>query len=156
MTRRVKDLLDCVVIERMVREGSSVTDAVQGLANTFIDVSQSHLRKAYTSEDGVHKCLTTSSSLYSVGHDRTVLPLEMLWFQGYPRSLRIPGSVKGSHLKQFAGEGMCLPCLAHVLWSVLSNVPLSMTPDFNANVRDHGATPADRKESLSRSARAGA
>ena len=140
MTPRVKDLLDCIVIERMVAEGSSLTDTLQGMANTIVDVSQSHTRRAYTSQDGRHKCLTTSSQLYSVGHDRIILPLEMLWFQGYPRQLKIPATVSPAHLKHFAGEGMSLPCLAQVLWSILLNVPLAYTKEFNAH---HHGRPAD-------------
>lgn len=138
MTPRVKDLLDCIVIERMVAEGSSLTDALQGLGHTIVDVSQSHTRRAYTSPDGVHKCLTTSSQLYSMGHDRVIMPLEMLWFQGYPRQLKIPMALSASHLKHFAGEGMCLPCLAHVLWAIMLNVPLGYTKEFNAH--SHGRT----------------
>lgn len=93
------------------------------LKGMFLDVSQSLHRKAYT-QGGVNRCLTTSSLLYSYEHDRIVTPLEMLYFQGYPRTLKIPMSLSPSELKDLAGEGMTLPCLAMVMWSIWTTVDL--------------------------------
>lgn len=91
----------------------------------FMDVSQSHTRHAHTGSDGCQKCLTTATQNYSFSQDRLVLPLELLHWQGYPSTLKVPFNVSQNDLRDFAGEGMFLPSLATVIWSIFRIVDFS-------------------------------
>ena len=91
-------------------KGSS--EMQSALQDVFVDVSQNPNRAPWTNASGVSKCLTTSSSWYSFSRDGMVLPLELMAFQGHRSSLNIPDSMSPSSLKQLAGQGICLPCLA--------------------------------------------
>ena len=123
LTPRVKDLMDCVAASMMRAGNLSMAQLPEKLKDTILDVSQSHSRKAFTFE-GTHKCLTTSSTLYSYRLDRCILPLETLWWQGYPRCLKIPPGMSAADVKDFAGEGMSLPCLATCLFALIWNVKM--------------------------------
>lgn len=123
LTPRIKDLMDCVVIDRMRSKGQNFSDTKAEMRDVFLDVSQSHVRKCFTMNT-VNKCLTTSSVLYSFGAGRIVLPKEMQWFQGYPKSVRMPSTVSPSDLRTFVGEGMFLPSVATVLYSLILHVPM--------------------------------
>lgn len=123
LTPRTKDLIDCVAIQVMKSKNLPFNQMAEGLKGVFLDVSQSLQRKAYT-QGGMNRCLTTSTVLYSYEHDRMVVPAEMLYFQGYPRTLKIPSSVTQADVANLAGEGMSLPCLATVLWSIWTTVDL--------------------------------
>lgn len=130
LTPRVKDLIDCVVAARMKALDLSAKDIEPEMSRIFLDVSQSLQRNAYSYGDGdrkVHKCLTTSSSLYSFSSDRLITPVELLAFQGFPKSIKIPHSISGNDLKTFVGESMSLPCLATVIWALFVHI------DFSAN-----------------------
>ena len=120
---RVHDLVDCAAIYTLVSKGIALKDMEAAMKGIILDVSQSHGRRCFT-QDGIHKCLTTSSSLYAYHPDRMITPLETLWFQGYPRTLKMPATLSGGDIKEFVGEGVCLPCMATVIWAVISVVPL--------------------------------
>lgn len=128
LTERIRDLMDCTVIERAVANGLTMSDCVKSMSDCFLDYSQSHSRRCYT-VGGINKCLTTSSTLYSYGADRAVLPVETLRFHGYPTTLNLPHGITAAEIKEFSGEAMCLPCLACVLWSILIHVPLASGTD---------------------------
>eukprot|EP00438_Fugacium_kawagutii_P006182 Skav207470 [mRNA] locus=scaffold3545:482683:483165:- [translate_table: standard] len=115
LTERTKDILNVVAISHMKATKLGVDRA--DWKGVYVDVSQNLSRKSWTEPGGSLKCLCTSTSLYSFFADRQILPLETLFAQGYPTSLRL-GGLTQSDLKDFAGEGMCLPCIASVLWAV--------------------------------------
>lgn len=118
---RVLDLVNCIAIQKLVTSNTTAENLESELKHTMLDYSQSHARRSATHADK-HRCLTTSTTLYSYGLDRVVLPLETLWWQGFPRSLKVPQQVSSSDIKEFAGEGMTLPCLATILLSLIWNV----------------------------------
>lgn len=122
LTDRIKDIIDIFVIRMMKEKQKTVAELEPDLVDCFIDVSQSHGRHCH-SRDGMNKCLCTSSMLYSYGKDRLVLPVESLYMQGYPVTLQVPRHVTASQLRDFSGEGMCLPCIASVIWSLMYFVP---------------------------------
>lgn len=122
LTDRVTDLMDSLVIDRMAQGKQTLTQIINSLDDTFLDFSQSHQRKCWT-QCGINKCLTTSSTIYSYGADRLVLPIETLKFMGYPESLKLPYPMSHHDIRDFVGEAMCLPCVAAVLWSLVVNVP---------------------------------
>lgn len=123
LTDRIRDLMDSVVIDRMSQGKQTLTQIVKDMDDTFLDFSQSHQRKCWTQVNGINKCLTTSSTIYSYGADRLVLPIETLKFMGYPDSLKLPYPMSHHDIRDFVGEAMCLPCVATVLWSLVVNVP---------------------------------
>lgn len=137
VTARVKDLLDCITIAVLRATDSPAAMMKQQLEHVFADVSQGLCRAAYT-QNGLNKCLTTSSSLYSFGADRMVTALECLKFQGYPVSssgrfsLHVPSSLGHTSLKEFSGEGMALPCLACVIFSLYVHVIRPMSAHESA------------------------
>ena len=88
------------------------------LEHVYVDVSQNPQYRAFTSQKGVTPCLATSTRLYSFGRDRMLLPFEQLMLQGHRRSFQIPESMRSSQIRELAGEGMALPCLGTVLWSI--------------------------------------
>lgn len=99
--------------------------AMEVMSEMFMDVSQSHTRHAHTGSDGCQKCLATATQNYSFSQDRLVLPLELLHWQGYPSTLKVPFNVSQNDLRDFAGEGMFLPSLATVIWSIFRIVDFS-------------------------------
>lgn len=122
VTPRVKDLIDIIVIQEMKAKDLPASEIGESLTEMFLDVSQSLSRNAHT-QKGTNKCLTTATQNYSFKQDRVVLGLESLVFQGYPRGeLKVPNHFSNQHLKELAGEGMCLPCLATVMWSLFVHV----------------------------------
>lgn len=123
LTERVKDLMDCTLIDLMVNQNATMSEVLKkdNLEGLFLDYSQSHHRRCFTA-GGMNKCLTTSSTIYSFGRDRMVLPMETLHFHGYPKTVRLPVHCTQNDLKQFAGEAMTLPCLATVLYSIIANM----------------------------------
>lgn len=121
LTPRMKDALDILAIALMKSENLPIAEL--NMQGTFIDVSQSLSRRAWTQKN-MNKCFCTSTCLYHYGQDRAVLPIETLFAQGYPRTLKVPGqgTISHSDLKEFAGEGMALPCLAALIWSIYTCV----------------------------------
>ena len=49
-----------------------------------------------------------------------ILPAEMMLLQGWSsESLVIPDGMTNKSMRVLAGNGMCLPCLGTVIWSLL-------------------------------------
>lgn len=122
LTDRVKDIIDIYVIRMMKEQQKTVAELEHDLEDCFIDVSQSHGRHCH-SREGMNKCLCTSTMLYSYGQDRLVLPIESIYMQGYPVTLQVPRHFTGAQLRDFSGEGMCLPCIASVMRALVYYVP---------------------------------
>ena len=118
-SKRVLDLLDCAAVELCKRRKISVTQAKPALKDVLIDVSQSHIRRPFSDDRNIARCLTTSSRLFNFGQARMVSALEHLLLQGYDRSVEVPRNVGPSDLRSMAGEGIALPCLATIMWAVL-------------------------------------
>ena len=117
--KRVLDLLDCSWVHAYKRAklNSSHAATRSGLADGLIvDTSQNHVRKPLSSADGFLRTLLTSSDLYHFGEDRAVLPVEHLFLQGYGEEVVVPKGSTPNDVRTLAGEAICLPCLATVLW----------------------------------------
>ena len=91
-TPRTKDLVDCTVMQVCLQQGVKLRNIRQVMDNLMkpiiLDVSQSHRSREYTNAQGVHKCLTTSSSLYIFEQDRVASGKEHLALQGWEHSKR--------------------------------------------------------------------
>ena len=120
-SRRIGEILDLATVSflgaRQVQdfeqEGSArVQEACREL---FTDVSQNPARKAWTGRRGVSRCLTTSSLIYAHGADRILLPVEHMFFQGHHVDLKMSASMRQNSLRDLAGEGMNLACLASLI-----------------------------------------
>ena len=128
LTPRTTDIIDCCAIQFMKSNNVAAKDLPTAMKGVFLDISQSLQRKAYTA-NGLNRCLTTSSCIYSFEHDRLVTPLETLFFQGFPKSLKIPMGISAGDIKDMAGEGMTLPCLATVMWGLWNTIDLCQPPN---------------------------
>jgi site-specific DNA-cytosine methylase len=118
-TPRVLDFLDCVVSSKLKSAPATRHDGVQQLMmDTYCDYTQSHGRKNYTNRQGCNHAFTTATEMYSFGHDRVVMPTEMLSMHGYPADMAIPDNITPSELKAMAGNGIALPCLGTIMWSL--------------------------------------
>lgn len=118
-TPRVLSILDGVAIEKS--QGKRVTRRVlkNNLKNTYVDVSQSLPRKAFTNSKGVNRTQTTSTRLYSYENDALVIGKEMLGLHGQPIStMTFPNEIKDNVLHELAGEGMAVPCVGLVMWAL--------------------------------------
>ena len=122
-TKRELDLLDCVVVQVMANKKRKCTprttlgEISDVLQTTLADLSQSHARQPFNSTD-VARTLTTSSRLWSFAQHRFLRAEEHFSLQGFSRALSVPDSLKESEVRSLAGEGIALPPLAMVLWSV--------------------------------------
>lgn len=121
ITPRIACLLDCVAAEGLPTEKRSSKVSFQEkkalLRHMYADVSQNPKYRAF-SKQGVTSCLTTSTLMYSFQRDGVVLPIELMTIQGHRRDLVFPPSMTASQVKDLAGEGMFLPCLATIVWSL--------------------------------------
>ena len=122
-TDRVKDLLDCITIQRIKAasqdtslKGLSVEELMKG---AYADVSQSHTRRCFCYNGSPVPTLTTSTILYSFDLDSVVHPLELYRWHGFPRSLEFPSEAGISTLRSLLGNGMCAPCLGQSLVALL-------------------------------------
>ena len=119
---RVKAILNTVAAVKLQEQGVNLSNlppfSVKKnlLKNVFCDVSQNPKHKSYTNSRGITGCLATSTVLYSYGHDRIVLPVELAMFQGHRRGFEYPPTITSNQIRDLAGEGMCLPCLATIVW----------------------------------------
>ena len=122
---RVSAILNLTIAERIHDlKFKSRTAVQQCLQNVIVDVSQNPDRSAFTPCSGVNHTLTTSSQLVHLGQLRTVLPSEYMFFQGHNRcSVKFPDSSVASSrtIRTLAGEGMLLPCLGVIVWSLCVN-----------------------------------
>ena len=111
---RVLDLLDCVAAARKaVTKQPLILDAVDGC---MVDVSQSHNRRSF-SHGEMARCLTTSTELYSYSRDSALTAMEYFYLQGHGDWTK-DADLACRKLRSLAGEGMALPCLGQVLWSL--------------------------------------
>ena len=116
---RVLDLLDCAAMQCLSSKKMRLTHLHAATAEVLVDVSQSHTRRPLSNPvTGVAHTLTTSSQLYSFKQERVLDGIEHLLLQGYPKDLRVPDSVSESDLRTMAGEGIALPCMSMVIWSL--------------------------------------
>ena len=124
-TDRAGEILDLAVMQylgsaastaSLLRDGPEALRA--GCQELFTDISQNPGRKPHTGQDHVSRCLTASSSVYSHGSDRMVLPIELLLWQGHQVDVKVPRGMKQRELRDLAGEGITLPCLASLIFSL--------------------------------------
>ncbi|CAE7266385.1 unnamed protein product [Symbiodinium sp. CCMP2592] len=87
----------------------------QLLRDVFVDVSQNPVRQPWTNKSMISPCLTTSTVLYCFERDRVVLPLELMCWQGHKADIIVPATMSQSSLRDLAGQGICLPCLAMLI-----------------------------------------
>ena len=124
VTERISEILEIVATVKLMELGQNLLEAVtipfsqkkKLLEHVYCDVSQNPMFKNYTNKDGISGCLTTSTTLYSFGRDRLVLPCELAMFQGHRRGFRFPPSRPSLQIRDLMGEGMNLPCLGTVVW----------------------------------------
>lgn len=117
--KRTLDLVDCAWVQAYKRAKITSSEAaIQANVqrSLLVDTSQNHVRKPLSSADGFLGTLLTSSDLYHYGEDRSLLPVEHLLLQGYDPEIVVPDGVSPSDVRAMAGEAVCLPCLATVLW----------------------------------------
>ena len=138
---RKRDLIDCVYMQRCSILGFDYKDVSrnrreEGVSGLLLDVSQSHQRQCSSNLDGEARCLTTSSQLYWYGHDRLLQPVEHLYLQGFDVRTRIPDSFGPSDVRKVAGEGIALPCLGLVVWSLLVCYGLGSESETEAACKD--------------------
>lgn len=132
LTPRIASLLDLGAIATL-GSGKSAANAVaearktndwgkiqHSMKDIYIDVSQNPVRQPWTNKDGVTKCLTTSSMLYSYGLQRMLLPVELLFLQGHRRNVTIPTRMAPRSVSLLAGEGIFLPSLGLLVQALVS------------------------------------
>ena len=88
------------------------------LNGKLLDYSQSHLRKPITGDNGISRCLTTSSRLFFFEQQRNLQPIEHLMLQGYEKDVKLPIGFSANDVRRVAGEGIALPCLGTLLWAL--------------------------------------
>ena len=119
-TKRVRAILDTVAAQHL---GLQNLDLKFGgkkrlLQEVYCDISQNPKFKAFSNQSGVAPCLATSTQMYSFGQDRMVLPIELLYWQGHSRGIKIPNRMRSSEIRNLAGEGMMVPCLGTLIWAL--------------------------------------
>ena len=122
-TARIFEILDCIAIVTCKDAGLAPKDmntaVVQRLLHgAFVDVSQSFSRRAWALRNEDLPTFTTSTTLYSFSDDRVVTGREMLQMHGHSPRLSVPDSLTEENLRELAGEGMALPSLGLVVWSL--------------------------------------
>lgn len=100
------------------------------MCDVFVDWSQNPARRAYSGKNGEIRCLCTSSQIYSFEADRALFPIEYMRLQGWGFDIEIPQECTGK-MRELAGQGMALPCLAVLVWSVylLKGLPATASAD---------------------------
>ena len=125
LTPRIMDLLNVAVAWRLRKHGlsSNVSDEVMlgFMQHAFADASQNHVRIPWTKgknkSNEAAPCFTTSTSMYSFGHDRIVHAQEMARMMGWTDDSEIPASVSVHKYKQMLGSSIALPCLGAIMWT---------------------------------------
>jgi len=120
ITKRVEKILNLVALHHLGLQNADIPfeSKKHFLRDIFCDISQNPKFKAFSSDLGIAPCLATSTMMYSYGEDRMVLPVELLYFQGHSRGIKIPDNMRSSEIRNLAGEGMTLPCLGTVIWAL--------------------------------------
>ena len=123
MTPRIAGILNLVTAEKIGGHVSKPKgDILKALATTVVDVSQNPCRKNFTPEHGTNHTMCTSSMLVHLGKFRTVLPAEMMMWQGHNiAKVKFPAAEPSKAWRVLAGEGMALPCLGTVIFCLLLN-----------------------------------
>ena len=116
-SKRNFDLIDCVALDTCKRRRITLPYVKTELAETLVDLSQSHERRPFSHANVAHT-LTTGSRLYHFGQDRLCVGREHLLLQGYEADTMIPTSMSDADIKRLAGEGIALPVLGLILWSL--------------------------------------
>ena len=129
ITPRVAALVNLAVFSKLGPSTEAVVETARKTGNwkpiqkamsgVLIDLSQNPCRQAWTNHEGVAKCLTTGSSLYSFDCQRMLLPPELLYLQGHRRAVVIPKAMTGRSVSTLAGEGIFLPCLGTILHGLI-------------------------------------
>ncbi|CAE7297676.1 unnamed protein product [Symbiodinium sp. CCMP2592] len=121
-SERIDEVLNLAVLgflgaRRVLKLQQQGPAAVQEACyDLYTDVSQNPIRKSFTSPKTLASpCFTTSTALYSHARDRIILPIEAMLMQGHGLDMKIPDSMPRSALRDLAGEGICLPCIATLI-----------------------------------------
>ena len=138
-TARVCEVLDLAVLDFMQpddlcaanharrRDAESREILQSRCADLFSDPSQNPVRKPYTCPSSmVSRCLTTTSTVYSHGRDRVCLPVEHMLWQGHRLETKFPSSMRQSSIRELAGQGIALPCLATIVYCLHHTGSLSV------------------------------
>ncbi len=118
-TPRERAILNMVAIDKLVsgqfkplKNGKSKdTQVFEALRHCVVDLSQNPCRRSFTSQQNMKHALTTSTRAVHLGEWRVVVPRELMYMQGHPRSKVVPPETSQTWLRGLAGEGMALPCL---------------------------------------------
>ena len=122
VTERISQILDLVAASKFLDLGVDLYQCIpfsekkKILEHVYCDVSQNPKFKSCTNQHGITGCLATSTTLYSFGRDRLVLPFELALLQGHRRGIKFPQAMTSSQIRDLMGEGMSLPCLGTVVW----------------------------------------
>ncbi|CAE7552448.1 unnamed protein product, partial [Symbiodinium microadriaticum] len=153
-TDRVFDLLNCAYVNRCRQSGLALSEVATNrrrpeIRSLLVDISQSHGRKPLSSLQGDARCLTTSSLMYYMGEDRVLCAREHLLLQGYDRCCEIPECMSNADVRRAAGEGIALPPLGLLLWTLFAE---AKQPDKNtwAMVKADGAGSASERSGSKR------
>ena len=116
-TERERAILNCVVLQQMARKGLALGSKnkrciQECVATTLVDLSQNPCRRSFTSRENCNHALTTGTELVHLGEWRRVVGREHLYLQGHSRSTVVPWDMSDRSLRNLAGEGIALPCLA--------------------------------------------
>lgn len=119
LTARTRAILNCVVATKVKGQTSKTKrETLAAIATTIVDLSQNPCRKNFTPASGTNHTLCTSSFLVHLGQFRTVLPSEMLAWQGHNLQ-RIKFPTRSNRVwRCLAGEGMNLACLGTVIFAL--------------------------------------
>lgn len=127
-TQRVLDLLNVVTAERLysleIPFSARDSQIEEAMAESFVDVSQSHDRRPCSHQHGCLPTVTTSTLLYSFSKDSVVLPQELFMLHGFPRHMAIPPGMTQSNFRSMVGNGMCAPSLAQSLGALFVSFAL--------------------------------
>ena len=99
------------------KRSPSAQEIRHALSCTVVDLSQNPDRRCFTSRMQVNHALTTSTRAVHLGEWRVIVPRELLYLQGHPRTTQIPLEMKQRSVQTLAGEGIALPCLGVCIWS---------------------------------------
>ncbi len=111
---------DAVALVASAKRTGDWSAIISSMDGVFVDLSQNPCRQPWTNfSTNVSKCLTTGSSLYSFAKQRLVLPVELLYFQGHPRTITLPDGMSNRSATALAGEGIALPCLGSLVYGLL-------------------------------------
>ena len=119
-TARVSALLNLMTATVLKGQVKSKKETLQLMGNMVIDISQNPCRRCWTPPSGTNHTLCTSSWPLHMGKLRAVLPAELFAWQGHNiMRTKFPKGMTNKKIKTLAGEGMFLPSLGTVIFSLL-------------------------------------